>query len=114
MYTTVLEPQAVNDLVSLLGGALNARNADEGRSAFSKPGGGNRIGEQVVDERVTLYSDPADPDLRGAPFDAEGLPVGRHVWIEKGILKNLAYTRVSAQRRNTGGRAEGPRATNLR
>ena len=43
--TAVLEPQAVNDLVPLLGNALNARNADEGRSPFSKPGGGTRIGE---------------------------------------------------------------------
>jgi predicted Zn-dependent protease len=98
LYTAVLEPQAVNDLVPLLSNALNGRNADEGRSAFSKPGGGNRIGEKVVDERVTLYSDPADPLLLGRPFDAEGLPVGRTVWIEKGVLKNLAYSRFWAQK----------------
>src|SRR6185503_17872731 len=98
LYTAVLEPQAVNDLVPLLSNALNARNADEGRSAFSKPGGGNRIGEKVVDERVTLYSDPADPLLLGRPFDGEGLPVGRTVWIDKGVLKNLAYSRFWAQK----------------
>jgi predicted Zn-dependent protease len=98
MYTAVLEPQAVTDLIPLLGGALNARNADEGRSAFSKPGGGTRIGEKVADERITLYSDPADPGLLGAPFDNEGLPLRRIVWIEKGILKNLAYTRFWAQK----------------
>ena len=98
LYTAVLEPQAVNDLVPLLSNALSARNADEGRSAFSKAGGGNRIGEKVVDERVTLYSDPADPLLLGRPFDADGLPVGRTVWIEKGVLKNLAYSRFWAQK----------------
>ena len=98
MYTAVLEPQAVTDLVPLLAGALNARNADEGRSPFSKSGGGNRIGDQVVDERVTLYSDPADPALLGEPFDNQGLPVGRTVWIEKGVLRNLAYTRFWAQK----------------
>ena len=98
MYTAVLEPQAVTDLVPLLAGALGARNADEGRSAFSKPGGGNRIGEKVVDERVTLYSDPTDPRLLGQPFDVEGLPIGRVVWIENGILENLAYTRFWAQK----------------
>ena len=98
LYTAVLEPQAVNDLVPLLAGALNARNADEGRSPFSKPGGGNRIGEKVVDERVTLYSDPADPLLLGRPFDADGQPVARTVWIENGVLKNLAYTRFWAQK----------------
>jgi predicted Zn-dependent protease len=97
MYTAVLEPQAVSDLVPLLAGAFNARNADEGRSAFSKAGG-TKVGEQVADERVTLYSDPTDPDLRGAPFDNEGLPVGRQVWIEKGVLRNLAYSRFWAQK----------------
>lgn len=98
LYTAVLEPQAVSDLVPLLSNALNARNADEGRSPFSKPGGGNRIGEKVVDERVTLYSDPADPLLLGRPFDADGLPIGRIVWIEKGVLRNLAYSRFWAQK----------------
>ena len=97
-YTAVLEPQAVNDLVPLLGGALNARSADEGRSAFSKAGGGTRIGESVADPRVTLYSDPADPALLGQPFDNEGLPNKRIVWIEKGVLRNLAYTRFWAQK----------------
>jgi len=98
MYTAVLEPQAVNDLVPLLGGALTARGADEGRSAFAKAGGGTRIGEKVADERVTLYSDPADPHLGGTPFDLEGLPVSRRVWIENGVLRNLSYTRFWAQK----------------
>jgi predicted Zn-dependent protease len=106
LYTAVLEPQAVTDLIPLLGNALNARNADEGRSAFSKPGGGTRIGEKVADERVTLYSDPADPNLRGQPFDGEGLPIRRIVWIEKGILRNLTYTRFWAQKQ--GKQPTGP------
>jgi predicted Zn-dependent protease len=98
LYTAVLEPQAVNDLVPLLGNALNARNADEGRSPFSKPGGGTRIGEKVTDERVTLYSDPMDRGLLGQPFDNQGLPLTRTVWIEKGVLRNLAYSRFWAQK----------------
>ncbi len=98
LYTAVLEPQAVNDLVPLLGNALNARNADEGRSPFSKTDGGTRIGEKVADERVTLYSDPTDRGLLGAPFDNQGLPIGRTVWIEKGVLRNLAYSRFWAQK----------------
>jgi predicted Zn-dependent protease len=105
-YTVVLEPQAVADLVPLLGGAFNARAADEGRSPFSKAGGGTKIGEKIADERVTIYSDPTDADLLAAPFDAEGLPIGRHVWIENGILKNLSYSRFWAQKQGvqpTGG-----------
>jgi predicted Zn-dependent protease len=106
LYTAVLEPQAVNDLVPLLAPALNARTADEGRSPFSKAGGGTRIGEGVVDERVTLYSDPSDPALLGQPFDAEGLPLRRTVWIEKGVLRNLSYSRFWAEKH--GVRPTGP------
>jgi predicted Zn-dependent protease len=98
MYTAVLEPQAVADLVPLLANAFDARNADEGRSPFSKPGGGTRIGEKVVDDRVTLFSDPEDAGLLSQPFDFQGLPISRTVWIEKGVLKTLAASRFWARK----------------
>jgi predicted Zn-dependent protease len=110
LYTVVLEPGAVADLIPLLAGAFNARTADEGRGAFSKRGGGNKIGEKVADERVTLYSDPADPDLLAQPFDGEGFPLSRRVWIDKGILNNLSYSRFWAQKQGvepTGGGGGG-------
>jgi predicted Zn-dependent protease len=98
-YTVILEPHAVADLIRILSSlSFDARQADEGRGPFSKKEGANRIGEKVVDERVTISSDPADPDLRARPFDAEGLPIGRTVWIENGVLKNLAYSRFWAQK----------------
>lgn len=106
LYTAVLEPPAVNELVPLLSGAFNARTADEGRGAFSTPGGGTRIGEKVMDERVTLYSDPSDTALLGQPFDSEGLPLSRTVWVENGILRNLAYSRFWAQKQEK--RPTGP------
>jgi predicted Zn-dependent protease len=98
LYTAVLEPAAVTDLVPLLGGALNARTADEGRSPFSRAGGGTRVGDKVMDARVTLYSDPLDPRLLGRPFDDEGLPLRRIVWVENGVLENLAYSRYWADK----------------
>jgi predicted Zn-dependent protease len=106
LYTAVLEPSAVNELVPLLNNAFNARTSDEGRGAFSKPGGGTKIGEQVMDERVTLYSDPSDPGLLGQPFDSEGLPLSRTVWVENGILRSLAYSRFWAQKQDK--RPTGP------
>jgi len=96
-YTVILEPQAVGDLLSLLGGALQARLADEGRSAFAKPGG-NKIGERIVDSRVTIISDPQDPQLLLQPFTGEGLPSQRMTWIENGVLKSLSYSRFWAQK----------------
>jgi predicted Zn-dependent protease len=99
-YTVVLEPQAVGDLVQLLAFALDARSADEGRSAFSKQGGGTKIGEKITDERVTLFSDPADPQLLSNTFDGQGLPARKQVWIENGNLKKLTYSRFWAQKKN--------------
>ena len=114
MYTVVLEPQAVADLIPLLVGAFNARTNDEGRGTFSKKGGGTKLGEKIADERVTLFSDPTDADLLTAPFDNDGSPIGRQVYIEKGILKSFAYDRFWAQkmgktptRGGAGGRGGG-------
>jgi predicted Zn-dependent protease len=107
-YTVILEPTAVANLLQLLVGAMNARAADEGRSFFAKRGGGNKIGEQVVDQRVTIVSDPWDPDLLAAPFAGDGLPNRRVVWIESGVVRNLNYDRFWAQRQGvepTGGGA---------
>jgi predicted Zn-dependent protease len=97
-YTVILEPQAVGDLVQRMAGALNARTADEGRSPFSKRGGGSRIGEPIIDARLTLLSDPADPQLLSRVFDDQGLPLTRQVWIENGVLKTLAYSRFWARK----------------
>lgn len=106
-YTVVLEPTAVGNLVQLIAGALNARNADEGRSFFSKAGGGNKIGQKVVDERVTIVTDPMDPDAPGAAFAADGLPLGRRIWIENGVVKNLSYDRYWAQKQGVTPNAGG-------
>ena len=99
-YTVVLEPTAVGNLVQLLAFGLDARSNDEGRAAFSRTGGGNRVGEQVMDERITILSDSEDPDLLEQPFTDEGLPVGRTTWIENGVLANLSYDRYWADRQS--------------
>ena len=110
-YTVVLEPTAVGNLLQLLAFAMNARQADEGRSFFTKPGGGNKIGQKVVDERVTLVSDPADPDAPAGAFTGEGLATKRTTWIENGVVKNLAYDRYWAQKQ---GREPVPFVPSLR
>ncbi|MEO8623356.1 MAG: TldD/PmbA family protein, partial [bacterium] len=97
-YVTILEPTAVGNLVQNISGAMQARGADEGRSFFSKAGGGNKIGMKVVDERVTLLTDPDDSPSTNGGFDGDGMPLERVVWIENGIVKNLNYDRFWAQK----------------
>jgi len=110
LYTVVLEPAAVADIMGSLLGTFNARGNDEGRGTFSKTGGGTRLGEKIGDARVTMYSDPADPDLLAQPFASDGTPVRRVTYIENGILKEFAYDRFWAQKQGkaaTGGGGGG-------
>ena len=100
-YTVILEPQAVADLISNLAESLDARDADEGRSVFSRPGGGSRIGERMVSPKVDLISEPARSGLAGIPFDDEGLPAQRVTWFEKGELRHLQTSRYWALKNAT-------------
>lgn len=97
-YTVVLENNAVADLLSFLWRSLSARSADEGRSYFSKPDGGNRIGEKLFDERITLRSDPTDENHPSSPIGRGGLPSEPVTWIDEGVLKALSYGRYWAKK----------------
>jgi predicted Zn-dependent protease len=99
-YTVVLEPAAVADLLAFMVFSADARQADEGRSFFSKKGGGNRIGEQILGEKVHIFSDPLHPMAPAPTFDGEGLAIKRDVWVEKGVLKDLFYSRFWAQKQD--------------
>jgi predicted Zn-dependent protease len=57
-----------------------------------------------VDSRVTIFSDPTDPDLLESPYTGEGQAVGRTVWIENGAVRNLAYSRYWAERQGVAPR----------
>jgi len=97
-YTVVLEPAAMADIIANLVFAADARQTDEGRSYFAKKDGGSRVGDQIVGEKVTLFSDPSHPLAPAMPFDGEGLPLARINWVDKGVLKNLSYSRYWAQK----------------
>lgn len=108
-YTVILEPVAATYMLENMF-RFDARSADEGRSFLSKPGGGNRLGEQLMDEKVNIYSDPFHPDLPSSTFNRDGLPVERVNWIEKGKVKNLNYSRFWADKKGT---KPGPFASNI-
>jgi predicted Zn-dependent protease len=108
-YETVLPPSAVADLMIYLYWSAGARDAHDGRSVFSKSGGGTRVGERLTDVPVTLRSDPSAPGLRCEPvviahasgstqsvFD-NGLPLRPTRWISDGVLTALLQSRYSAQ-----------------
>ncbi len=108
-YDTVLPPTAVADLMIYAYWSASAREAHDGQSVFSRPGGGTRIGDRLSTRPVRLFSDPAYDGLQAAPFVMassssntssvfdNGLPLARTDWIEDGELRALLQTRHSAQ-----------------
>lgn len=97
-YVTILEPACVANLVAMMSFSMNARRADEGRSFFSAPKGGNRLGEKLFGDQVTLRSDPQDARVPGSPWGGGGLPQKPRSWIDKGVLKTFITDRYWAQK----------------
>jgi predicted Zn-dependent protease len=97
-YTVILEPTAVAVMLENLIFDLDARQADEGRSSMSKPGGKTKVGEQLLDERVNIYSDPWNPELPSSVWTGDGRAQEKINWIEKGVVKNLYSSRYWAQK----------------
>jgi predicted Zn-dependent protease len=107
-YDTILPPTAVSDLMIYAYWSASAREAHEGQSVFSRPGGGTRIGDRLSRHPVDLYSDPAHEGLQAAPFVMaassdnvssvfdNGLPLSRTDWVKDGRLEALLQTRHSA------------------
>ena len=107
-YETVLPPAAVADLMINVYWATGARDAHDGRSPFSRAGGGTRVGERLTDQALTLRSDPAAAGLECAPFVIarssgenvsafdNGVALGPTEWITDGVLTALTQTRHSA------------------
>lgn len=100
-YTVILEPAASAGLISFMMFGFDARQSDEGRSFLSKKGGGNKLGEKLFDERVSIYADPWDKDAAVAPWDLQndGLPRERLDIINKGKVEYLQYSRYWAEQK---------------
>jgi predicted Zn-dependent protease len=97
-YTVVLEPAASSGLISFMMFGFDARQADEGRSFLTKKGGGNKVGDKVFDERVTLFADPAEAGATVLPWDDDGLPRKRTPIVTKGVVDYLYYSRYWAKK----------------
>ncbi|MBM4831632.1 metallopeptidase TldD-related protein [Streptomyces althioticus] len=107
-YETLLPPTAVADLLIYQFWSASGRDAAEGRTVFSRPGGGTRVGERLTELPLTLRSDPHEPGLESAPFVIahssggdqsvfdNGLPLSATDWVREGELHRLTTSRHSA------------------
>jgi predicted Zn-dependent protease len=107
-YDTIMPPSTVADMMIYLAWSMAGRGAQEGRTAFSAPGGGTRVGERLTDLTLTLFSDPMAPGLACTPFVAvsnssetvsvfdNGMEIAQVDWIRDGVINALAYPRATA------------------
>jgi predicted Zn-dependent protease len=99
-YTVILEPRANARLLSLMMGLFNARTAEGpvGNYFSGKEPGTTKVGEKLFSTDFTVKSDVGNDILRQTPIGPDGMAAQPVTWIEKGVLKNLAYDRTWARR----------------
>ena len=107
-YETIMPPSTVSDMMIYLAWSMAGRGAQEGRTAFSAPGGGTRVGERLTELPLSLFSDPMAPGRACTPFVAtssssetvsvfdNGMEIIQVDWIRDGVINALAYPRAAA------------------
>ena len=108
-YEVIMPPSGVSDMMAMIDFyALGGQDAEDGRTVFSKEGGGTRVGDRIATTPFALYSDPSESGVECAPFVVtvasssnvsvfdDGLPIGRTEWLRDGVLTHLRYHRAGA------------------
>ncbi len=89
----ILEPSAVLDLVGFLFYDFAGTSVADQRSCFNK-----RMGKKILGDNITLHDDVFHPLQSGAPYDGEGIPRQKILLVDKGVPKNLVYSRATAKK----------------
>lgn len=108
--TVVFEPSVAASFLGTVAGALTGDRVLKGRSPF-----GERLGEAIAVESLTLVDDPTDIRSLGADnHDGEGLAARRNVLIDRGELTTFLHNSYTARRSgasSTGSAVRGTRST---
>ncbi len=92
-YTAILEPSAVLDLVGFLFYDFAATAILDKRSCLN-----DRMGKKIFGENITLWDDVCHPLQTGEPYDGEGMPRQKVLLVDRGVPKNLVYSRATARK----------------
>ena len=92
-YTAILEPAAVLDLVGSIFYDFAGTGVLDKRSCLN-----GRMGKKIFGENITLWDDVYHPLQLGAPWDGEGLPRQKVLLVDRGVPKNLVYSRATAKK----------------
>jgi PmbA protein len=92
-WTVILEPAAVLDLVGFLFYDFAGTAVHDKRSCFT-----GRMGKKLMGDNITLWDNAFHPLQAGPPYDGEGIPRQRVLLVDRGVPKNLVYSRATAKK----------------
>jgi len=92
-YTAILEPSAVLDLVGFLFYDFAGTAVLDKRSCLN-----DRMGKKIFGDNITLWDDAYHPLQTGEPYDGEGMPRQKVLLVDRGVPKNLVYSRATAKK----------------
>ncbi len=82
-YPVLFDQRISSTLIGHLTSAMNGASICRGSSWLL-----NSLNKKVLSENLTLSENPMRPKIAGSrPFDSEGLPTNRQIFIERGVLK---------------------------
>jgi PmbA protein len=91
-YAVILEPAAALDLVGFLFYDFAATAVADKRSCLNE-----RMGKPLFGKNITIVDDVYHPLQLGAPYDGEGIPRQKVLLVDRGVPKNLVYSRRAAK-----------------
>jgi len=103
----VFSPEGLAAIILPLEQALSGKTVLQGVSPLA-----GRVGEQVLDPRLSITDDPLLPGRTGSrPFDDEGVPSRRLPLVEGGVLRGFVYDLETAARAGASSTGHGRRGT---
>lgn len=114
-YCVVFDPYVTNDLLDNLNlYGMGSQSVLEGRSWMN-----GRIGQQAMNQKVSIWDDGLDPGGLPLPFDYEGVPRKRVEIVTRGVVQGTVYDRYTARKAQAreggvsqaGGSSMGPTST---
>ena len=117
-YDVILEPVALCELIEWLNYiGFTSKCMEEGTGFMYE-----HLGEKIIGDNITIYDDAFDSKGLCTPFDFEGVPKQKVMFLENGIAKDVVYDTYSGKKANhpstghslgAGGMAYGAMAMNI-
>lgn len=96
-FTVLMSPYLIGNIISSSSEFLSFYAVDSGMSCFA-----GKLGYKISSEALTLVDDPLDTTGVGfRPFDDEGTPTHRNVFIEKGVLRKYMQSYSTGKKSGT-------------